>query len=51
MAASTRVQRIRYAANETNYCARCQTGGRLLADRAMSRLLHEDWPRSIDDLE
>ncbi len=45
------VQRIRYAANETNYCARCQTGGRLLADRAMSRLLHEDWPRSIDDLE
>ena len=47
----TKVQRIRYAANETNYCARCQTGGRLLADRAMSRLLHEDWPRSIDDLE
>jgi formamidopyrimidine-DNA glycosylase len=47
----TRVQRIRYAANETNYCARCQTGGRLLADRAMSRLLHEDWPRSIDDLD
>ena len=38
------VQRIRYADNETNYCARCQTGGRLLADRAMSRLLHEDWP-------
>jgi formamidopyrimidine-DNA glycosylase len=47
----TKVQRIRYAANETNYCARCQTGGRLLADRAMSRLLHDDWPRSIDDLE
>jgi formamidopyrimidine-DNA glycosylase len=47
----TAVQRIRYAANETNYCARCQTGGRLLADRAMSRLLREDWPRSIDDLE
>ena len=45
------VQRIRYADNETNYCARCQTGGRLLADRAMSRLLKEDWPRSIDDLE
>ena len=45
------VQRIRYAANETNYCARCQTGGRLLADRAMSRLLREDWPRSIDDLD
>jgi formamidopyrimidine-DNA glycosylase len=47
----TKVQRIRYAANETNYCARCQTGGRLLADRGMSRLLHEDWPRSIDDLD
>ncbi len=45
------VQRIRYAANETNYCARCQTGGRLLADRAMSRLLREDWPRSLDELE
>jgi formamidopyrimidine-DNA glycosylase len=45
------VQRIRYASNETNYCARCQTGGRLLADRAMSRLLREDWPRSIDELE
>ncbi|MGN6393746.1 MAG: Fpg/Nei family DNA glycosylase [Gemmatimonadales bacterium] len=45
------VQRIRYADNETNYCAQCQTGGRRLADRAMSRLLHEDWPRSIDDLE
>ena len=46
----TPVQRIRYADNETNYCARCQTGGRLLADRAMSRLLKEDWPRSIDEL-
>src|SRR5829696_3640506 len=45
------VQRIRYADNETNYCARCQTGGRLLADRAMSRLLKEDWPRSIDEVE
>lgn len=45
------VQRIRYASNETNYCARCQTGGRLLADRAMSRLLREDWPKSIDELE
>jgi formamidopyrimidine-DNA glycosylase len=45
------VQRIRYAANETNYCARCQTGGRLLADRAMSRLLKDDWPRSIDEIE
>jgi formamidopyrimidine-DNA glycosylase len=43
------VQRIRYAENETNYCARCQTGGRLLADRAMSRLLREDWPRSLDE--
>ncbi|MBS0379493.1 MAG: formamidopyrimidine-DNA glycosylase [Proteobacteria bacterium] len=44
----TPVQRIRYADNETNYCARCQTGGRLLADRALSRLLKDDWPRSID---
>jgi formamidopyrimidine-DNA glycosylase len=47
----TAVQRIRYADNETNYCPRCQTGGRLLADRAMSRLLREDWPRSIDEVE
>jgi formamidopyrimidine-DNA glycosylase len=46
----TKVARIRYAANETNYCPRCQTGGRLLADRAMSRLLGEDWPRNIDEL-
>jgi formamidopyrimidine-DNA glycosylase len=45
------VQRIVYAENETNYCARCQTGGRLLADRALSRLLREDWPKSIDDIE
>jgi formamidopyrimidine-DNA glycosylase len=45
------VQRIVYAENETNYCARCQTGGRRLADRAMSRLLREDWPRSIDEVE
>jgi formamidopyrimidine-DNA glycosylase len=45
------VQRIRYAQNETNYCARCQTGGRLLADRALSRLLKGDWPRSPDELE
>jgi formamidopyrimidine-DNA glycosylase len=45
------VQRIVYADNETNYCARCQTNGRLLADRALSRLLREDWPRSIDDVE
>jgi formamidopyrimidine-DNA glycosylase len=44
------VQRIRYADNETNYCARCQTEGRLLADRALSRLLKEDWPRSLDEL-
>jgi formamidopyrimidine-DNA glycosylase len=48
---STKVQRIRYADNETNYCARCQTGGRLLADRALSRLLKQDWPRDIDALE
>jgi len=46
-----KVQRIRYADNETNYCARCQTGGRLLADRALSRLLREDWPRSLDELD
>ena len=45
------VQRIRYASNETNYCARCQTGGRLLADRAMSRLLKRDWPRTLEELE
>jgi formamidopyrimidine-DNA glycosylase len=44
------VQRIVYAENETNYCARCQTGGKLLADRALSRLLHKSWPRSIDEL-
>ena len=47
----TAVQRIRYADNETNYCARCQTGGRLLADRALSRLLKQDWPASVDALE
>ena len=46
-----RIQRIRYASNETNYCAPCQTGGRLLADRAFSRLLHDDWPRTLDELE
>ena len=45
------VQRIRYAATETNYCARRQTGGRLLADRALSRLLRKDWPRTLDALE
>ena len=44
------VQRIVYADNETNYCARCQTGGRRLADRALSRLLNDDWPRSLDEL-
>jgi len=45
------VQRIVYAENECNYCARCQTGGRLLADRALSRLLHGDWPRTLEELE
>jgi formamidopyrimidine-DNA glycosylase len=45
------VQRIRYADNETNYCARCQTGGKLLADRGLSRLLGDDWPRSLDELD
>jgi formamidopyrimidine-DNA glycosylase len=45
------VQRIVHAENETNYCARCQTGGRLLADRALSRLLRQDWPRTLEDLE
>jgi formamidopyrimidine-DNA glycosylase len=45
------VQRIVHADNETNYCARCQTGGRLLADRALSRLLHQDWPKSLEELE
>jgi formamidopyrimidine-DNA glycosylase len=47
----TKVQRIRYADNETNYCPRCQTGGKLLADRSLSRLLKSDWPKSIDELE
>ncbi len=46
-----KVQRIRYADNETNYCAQCQTGGKLLADRALSRLMREDWPRTLDELE
>ena len=45
------VQRIRYADNETNYCAKCQTGGRVLADRALSKLLGADWPRTLDELE
>jgi formamidopyrimidine-DNA glycosylase len=47
----TKVQRIRYADNETNYCARCQTGGKLLADRALSRLLKQDWPLTLEELE
>ena len=46
-----KVQRIRYASNETNYCAVCQTGGKLLADRGLSRLLREDWPRSLEEME
>jgi formamidopyrimidine-DNA glycosylase len=45
------IQRIRYADNETNYCARCQTGGKVLADRSLSRLLRSDWPRTLDELE
>ncbi|MGA2039577.1 MAG: DNA-formamidopyrimidine glycosylase family protein [Bryobacteraceae bacterium] len=47
----SKIQRIRYRANETNYCPQCQTGGRLLADRALSRLLREGWPRTIEELE
>jgi len=46
-----KIQRIRYAGNETNYCARCQTGGKLLADRALSRLLGQDWPKTVEELE
>ena len=46
-----KIQRIRYADNETNYCAQCQTGGKLLADRSLSRLLGSDWPKSLDELE
>ncbi|MEO7402948.1 MAG: zinc finger domain-containing protein, partial [Burkholderiales bacterium] len=45
------IQRIVYAETETNYCARCQTGGRILADRALSRLLHKSWPKTLDELE
>jgi formamidopyrimidine-DNA glycosylase len=45
------VQRIAYAENEANYCARCQTGGKLLADRSLSRLMHSDWPKTLDELE
>jgi formamidopyrimidine-DNA glycosylase len=47
----TKLQRIRYASNETNYCPQCQTGGKLLADRALSRLLRKDWPKSLDEME
>lgn len=47
----TTVQRIRYASNETNYCPRCQTGGKILADRALSRLLKKDWPRTVEEME
>jgi formamidopyrimidine-DNA glycosylase len=46
-----KIQRIRYASNETNYCAKCQTGGKVLADRALSRLMREDWPRTLEELE
>jgi formamidopyrimidine-DNA glycosylase len=45
------IQRVVYAENEMNYCARCQTGGRLLADRALSRLLRDDWPKTLEELE
>jgi formamidopyrimidine-DNA glycosylase len=45
------IARIAYADNETNYCVHCQTGGRLLADRALSRLLREDWPRTLEEME
>jgi formamidopyrimidine-DNA glycosylase len=47
----TPVQRIRYADNETDYCPTCQTGGKVLADRSLSRLLKSDWPRTLDELE
>jgi formamidopyrimidine-DNA glycosylase len=47
----SKIQRIKYASNETNYCATCQTGGKLLADRAFSRLLREDWPKTLEELE
>jgi formamidopyrimidine-DNA glycosylase len=46
-----KIQRIRYADNETNYCARCQTSGKVLADRSLSRLLRSDWPRTLEELE
>jgi formamidopyrimidine-DNA glycosylase len=47
----TEVQRIAYADNEVNYCPTCQTGGRVLADRSLSRLLKEDWPKTVEELE
>ena len=47
----TPIQRIRYADNETNYCPTCQTGGKVLADRSLSRLLGSDWPRTLEELE
>ncbi len=50
-ACGEKIQRIRYANNETNYCPKCQTGGKLLADRALSRLLGSDWPKTLEDLE
>lgn len=50
-ACGAKIQRIRYADNETNYCARCQTGGKVLADRSLSRLLSSDWPRTLEELE
>ena len=50
-ACGTKVQRIRRASNEVNYCPRCQTGGKILADRGLSRLLREDWPATIEELE
>lgn len=48
---ATKIQRIRYASNETNYCPHCQTGGKLLADRSLSRLLRDDWPKTLEELE
>ena len=45
------IQRIVFAENEANYCANCQTGGRLLVDRALSRLMHENWPRTLEELD
>ena len=47
----SKIQRIRYASNETNYCVQCQTKGKLLADRGLSRLLREDWPRTLEEME